>query len=438
MVEGLRDHPLRAVLNAEVHSRPFASLQSPERISHLALLSGEGAAERERRHVAGLCESRGVAGPPASANHFYCDLGPFRLKWERHTEFSTYTFLVSGPFSDSPAGERPFAGRAIDRVPRQWIAGLPGDLLVGVHLELLATTAPEPDAAALQPVFGHDSINGSLVSGGAAAVWLDFRVQDDGFARILLHDRALRPRQAGRLVQRLLEIETYRMMALLAFPAAKRHSAGLAVVGERLTGITGRLTEIEDMGAERRLLDELMTLSSEIEDVAAATTYRFSAARAYYALVLRRVEELREQRVEGLQTLSEFVDRRLAPAMRTCEAVAERLETLSRRVTRASQLLRARVDIQLEAQNRDLLESMNRRARLQLRLQQTVEGLSVAAITYYLASLVGYLAKGAKAFGLALDPELATAAAIPLLGLAVWYGLRRLHRHVRREDGAKD
>ncbi|MGE5768642.1 MAG: DUF3422 family protein, partial [Bacteroidota bacterium] len=437
MVEGLRDHPLRAALNAEVHSRPFASLQSPQRISHLALLSGEGAAERERRHVAELCESRGVAGPPPGTNHFYCDLGPFRLKWERHTEFSTYTFFVAGPFAESPFAEspfadRPFAGRALDRVPRQWVAGLPGDLLVGVHLELLATSAPEPDAAALQAVFGHDSINGSLVTGGAAAVWMDFRVQDDGFARILLRDVSLKPRQAGRLVQRLLEIETYRLMALLAFPAAKRHSAGLASIGERLTGITGQLTEIEDMGAERRLLDALMTLASEIEDVAAATNYRFSAARAYYALVLRRVEELREQRVEGLQTLSEFVDRRLAPAMRTCEAVGERLETLSRRVARASQLLRARVDIQLEAQNRDLLESMNRRVRLQLRLQQTVEGLSVAAITYYLASLVGYLAKGAKAFGVALDPEVATAAAIPLLALAVWYGLRRLHRLLRR------
>jgi len=433
MVDGLRDHPLRAVLNAEVHSRPFAKLQAPERISHLALLSGEGAAAKERLHVAALCRSRGVTGPEEAANHFTCDLGAFRLKWERHTEFSTYTFFINGPFGDPP-----FAGHAIDRVPREWIAGLPGDMLVGVHLEMLAATAPEPDLASLQDLFGHDSIVGSLVSGSAAAVWMDFRVRRDGFARILLRDSTLRPRQAGRLVQRLLEIETYRMMALLAFPAAKRHSAGLATIGERLTGITGRLTEIEDMAAERRLLDELMKLSSEIEDVAAATTYRFSAARAYYALVLRRVEELREQRVEGLQTLSEFVDRRLAPAMRTCEAVGERLETLSRRVTRASQLLRARVDVQLEAQNRDLLESMNRRARLQLRLQQTVEGLSVAAITYYLASLVGYLAKGAKVLGLPLNPELATAAAIPLLALAVWFGLRRLHRHLRREDGAKE
>src|SRR3546814_558097 len=104
------------------------------------------------------------------------------------------------------------------------------------------------------------------------------------------------------------------MMALLAFPAARRHSAGLATIGERLTGITSQLTEIDDVGAERRLLDELMTLSSEIEDVAAATTYRFSAARASYALVLPRVEELPEQRVQGLPALSTFDDPRPAPA----------------------------------------------------------------------------------------------------------------------------
>jgi uncharacterized membrane-anchored protein len=253
-------------LNAEVHSRPFAKLQAPERISHLALLSGEGAAPRERDHVTELCESRGVAGPPGSTNYFMADLGSFRLKWERHTEFSTYTFFLKGPFSNGP-----FAGRALDPVPRDWVAGLPGDLLVAVHLDLLAADSPEPDLAALHELFGHDSINGSLVSGGAAAVWMDFRVQDDGFARILLRDISLKPRQAGRLVQRLLEIETYRITSLLAFPAAKRHSAGLAVIGDRLTGITGRLTEIEGMGAERRLLDEMMMLSSEIEDVAAAT-----------------------------------------------------------------------------------------------------------------------------------------------------------------------
>ena len=161
-----------------------------------------------------------------------------------------------------------------------------------------------------------------------------------------------------------------------------------------------------------------------------------AAARAYYALVRRRAEELREQRVEGIQTIEEFIDRRLAPAMRTCEAVAERLENLSRRVARASDLLRTRVDIQLEAQNRDLLQSMDRRARLQLRLQETVEGLSVAAITYYVASLVGYLAKAGEAVGLPVNGDIAAGLSIPIIAGLVWYGVRRLRRIVVRETGA--
>ena len=431
MIDGLRDHPLREALNAEVHSRPFASLQGPERITHLAMLSGERAAETDRQHVARLCERQGLAPPAPGDNHFMADFGPFRLKWERHTEFSTYTFFQNGLFETAP-----FGGFAIDLVPRDWVTGLPGDLLVSVHLDMLDREAPTPDAVALGALFGHDNIVGSLVSGGSAAVWMDFTVQEDGFARILLHDRSLQPRQAGRLVQRFLEIETYRMMALLAFPAAKRHGGVLAATGERLTAITGRMTEIEGSGEERELLDELMVFSSEIEDVAAATNYRFGAARAYYALVRRRVEELREQRVEGMQTINEFVDRRLAPAMRTCEAVSDRLETLSWRVARASELLRTRVDIQLEAQNRDLLQSMDRRARLQLRLQETVEGLSVAAITYYLASLVGYLAKAVKDVGVQVDPDIATGLSIPVIAVLVWLGVRRLRRLVAKESGS--
>src|SRR5690606_7275024 len=210
----------------------------------------------------------------------------------------------------------------------------------------------------------------------------------------------LRPRQAGRLVQRLLEVETYRTLALLAFPMARRHVADLSRLGDELTSITQELTRAAGAGDEQALLDRLTAVSAEIERLSAETSYRFGAARAYYALVLKRIAELREERIEGLQTISEFMDRRLTPAMRTCEAVAERLDGLANRVARAGQLLRTRVDILLEAQNRDLLRSMDRRARLQLMLQETVEGLSVAAITYYGVGLVAYLAKGHAAAGL--------------------------------------
>ena len=123
-----------------------------------------------------------------------------------------------------------------------------------------------------------------------------------------------------------------------------------------------------------------------------------------------------------------FLQRRLAPAMRTCRAVEERQANLSRKLSRAANLLRSWVDVEVQQQNRDLLESMNDRARVQLRLQQTVEGLSVAAVSYYVVGLIGYLVKGTDAFGTHLKPELVTALSVPLAVALVWFVVRRVRR----------
>ncbi|MFQ5774726.1 MAG: DUF3422 family protein [Kiloniellaceae bacterium] len=433
MPSELRDHPLRHALTQELHARPFARIEAPQRVTHLAMLSGEGAAEAERSHVARLCARFGAAAPGPEATHFMVDLGPLRFKWERHTEFSTYTFFQRPDAAEPEASSPPFDAPAIAQVPKDWLRALPGDLLVGIHLAMVPRATPPRTLEALAQLFGSDNIAGSLVSGGAASVWMDFTIHDDGFGRILVHDRDLRPRQAGRLVQRLLEIETYRMMALLALPVARRFGAELTEARDRLTGIVGQIQAISSLEDERRLLENLTELSAQIEGVAASAVYRFGAARAYYALVRRRVEELREARIEGLQTIHEFLDRRLAPAMRTCEAVADRLARITDRISRTGELLRTRVDIQLEAQNSALLRSMNRRARLQLRLQQTVEGLSVAAISYYLVGLVGYAAKAAKAAGAPLEADLVAGLAIPVVVGLVAYGVWRLRRSIRHD-----
>ena len=83
--------------------------------------------------------------------------------------------------------------------------------------------------------------------------------------------------------------------------------------------------------------------------------------------------------------------RRYDPAMRTCRSAKERLDELSARAERASDLLRTRVDVANQAQNVEVLRAMDRRAALQLRLQETVEGLSVVAISYYAVNLAAGL-----------------------------------------------
>ncbi len=431
MAEALRDHPLRRQLTHEVHTRPYARLTAPQRASHLALLSGEAGAAADHGHVARLCAAFGVAPPGDGDTHFMADFGEFRLKWERHTEFSTYSFFCPGNSETEP-----FAQPVLDRVPRDWLEALPGELLVGIHAEIEPADRPERDPEELAGMFASENFTGSLMSGDAATARMDFAINPDGFGRLLLSDRRLRPRQAGRLIQRLFEIETYRMMALLAFPLAKRQGSELDSAAKRLATITERMADIDTLEDERALLEELTALSEEIERMAARAGYRFAAARAYYAIVLSRIEELRETRIEGYQTIDEFMARRLAPAMRTCEAMSDRLDRVSRRLERAGQLLRTRVDIHLEAQNRDLLRSMNRRAKLQLRLQETVEGLSVAAISYYLVGLINYAAKAVKAGGLAFDVDLVTGLSIPVVALLVWTGVRRVRRMVAGRAGS--
>lgn len=277
---------------------------------------------------------------------------------------------------------------------------------------------------------------GARVADGAAWVFTDFQIVN-GFSRFLVLDESLTHRQAGRTVQRLLEIETYRVIALLAFPVAKEVGRLLGCAERELADLMDSIGRAENAEDERSVLTRLTRLAAEVERSVAHTTFRFGAAAAYYRLVRQRIDELREARLTGFPTIGEFMARRLTPAIDTCATMARRQEDLSGRIARNSQLLRTRVDIELQRQNQELLAQMNRRARLQLRLQETVEGLSVVAITYYGSQLVHYLAKGAKDYIVPATPEVVTAAAIPVIAGLVALGLRRMRRALAAEEAGQ-
>ena len=420
------DHPLRIELNDEVHARPPEPLEVPARVSYLALLCD--AAERDASWLAvrDLCRSHGIEPPDAGAPHYAADLGPFRLKWERHSEFVRYMFIAGGETDD------PFATPAISVVPAGWVAGLPGQVIVAAHAALV-----RPDAGGIAPVeigrrwFDGNVPIGAAVSGGAATALTDFRVHADGFSRHLLLDHATTPWQAGRVVQRLLEIDTYRILALLAFPIARVSAPLLLEAEQELAGITAALV-IAAAPDEPGLLDRLTRLEAEIENRQSETRFRFSASQAYYELVQRRIEELREDRIQGLQTFHEFTERLLAPAMNTCRSASARQESLSQRVARATLLLSTRVDLTRERQNQALLESMDRRASLQLRLQSTVEGLSIAAVTYYVVALVEHMAEALHEAGVPVRPLLAAGVSVPIVAAFAGFGIYRMRQAVTR------
>ncbi len=430
----LAEHPLRHRLNAEIHSRPPVAIPGPEWISYLAVTHTGGSASDERTHLAQLCATLGTeVCPVVDGDHWVLDAGGtdgLRLKWERHTEFSGYTF-----FRRRIAGDTPDT-TALAAFPADWVAGIPGQVIAASHIELCSATQNPPEEVLDGIARSGQAVVATRVAEGAAWVISDFELHN-GFSRFTIIDEHMRHRQAGRTVQRILEIETYCMMALLAFPVAKETGRFLGERGRELSTLMDEMSVAGTPEDERRLLARLTRLAAEVEQSVSRTAYRFGAAEAYYRLVQQRVDDLREQRLAGFPPIREFMERRLAPAMATCQSVAARQADLSTRIARRSALLRTRVDIELERQNQELLVQMNRRASLQLRLQETVEGLSIVAITYYGSQLVQYLAKGLqKSLLTALSPEIAAAISIPLIAGIVALGIRRMRRTLTAEENA--
>lgn len=430
------EHPERRELLAEAHARPIVPLMVPQHPTHLALRVEAGQREAEMAHISALCRNYGVDPPAPNVGHVFMEAAGFRLRWERHTEFSSYTI-----FPDT-SSVTPFQTNGLQAVPSEWLAQLPGQMLVACHLSLVpAAGLQQHDDECPQWVrenFEPRSVSGSHCAGKAATIWTDFKPDADGFTRFLVLDNGLEPAQAGRLVQRLLEIETYRLMALLALPIVKRLMPEIMAMENALGDLTETMASTRDSVQEQDLLKSLSALSAQVERIIARNTYRLDAAGAYSTLVWRRIDALRETRVEGASTVREFMSRRLAPAMDTCRAIAGRLDRLSGRVSRTASLLRSRVDLALEAQNQELLASMNRRTHLQLRLQGTVEGLSVLVLSYYGVGLVHYALSALAAGGIHLPVSLLTGLSIVVVVPAVAAGIFYIHRRVKRADPGED
>jgi uncharacterized membrane-anchored protein len=424
------DHAQRYLLAEEVHARPPEAMRAPARASYVAVLVDSDERERELRHLETLCQRFAVAGPAANATHFRAKLGSVSLKWERHGEFSGYTFTVIG------LSGKDFVETAAAQLPAGWLAGVPGQTMTAVHAVLRAAASEPPDTAALAELFGGHTVVGADIAEGAALVFTDFHLNDDGCTHLLVLDRNLGDRQAGRLLQRLFEIEAYRMLALLALPIARRQSPRIAAIERSLATLTDGIAR--DEGDDEALLHELTRLAAEVESGIAVSQFRFGACEAYHGLVKQRIAELREVRLPALQTIDEFMGRRLTPAVATCATVSQRLRGLAERVAQASALLSTRVDIARERQNQALLASMDKRAKQQLRLQQTVEGLSVAAIVYYVAGLLGYGAKALYATGLPVNPDVVVGVTIPFVaGLVIW-AVRRARQRLQATDPVID
>jgi len=418
------NHDQRFGLHNEVHARPPITLSLPVTSSFLALSLNNDEKKLERIQLAKLCDRYGINGPKEDASHFSATFDSFQMSWEQHAEFSSYSFYVQNN------SKQPFSKPALEHVPLDWLSQLPGNTVVASHASIMEASAPAvANSESISGFFAGNCVVGAEVTGGAARAFTDFKIHADGFSRFLILNYHLKPGQAGRLFQRLFEIEVYRVMALLAFPITKQLTPDLNKADKQLLTITSSMAQ--SRGNDSDLLDELTTLAAEVENNITTHQYRFAATNAYYQLVEQRITDLREVRIQGIQTIGEFMNRRLEPAVNTCISTSKRFNSLSKRINNASQLLRTRVDMTIERQNQALLTSMDLRAKMQLRLQETVEGLSIVAITSYIVSLIGLISKAANTSEyIDINPALATGVSIPVVLLIVAIAVRRIHKKI--------
>ncbi|CUJ21027.1 DUF3422 family protein [Cognatishimia activa] len=416
----IADHPRRFALSNELHARPFPSLTAPATATFLAIKRPDDAAARDRGedflHLTKLLDHFGAPHPEPGATHYQGALGRNQLKWEQHTEFVTYT-IFSNKLSD-----RAFDPVEFEAFPDDWLAQAPGVRFTSALVRIVPRPSRDETVALLKDWFVPESLAVSTVLDDSAIIAGDFRIDPAGHLRFAVFPSEGTGRQRiGRVVQRLCEIETYKSMSMLGFTRSQEMAAEMARIEPRLTSLIGEISDVEAEDA----LNELLGISAQLEGLSAKASFRFGATKAYKAIVDQRIDVLREERCESRQTFAEFMMRRYEPAMRTVGSTDARLQSLADRAMRAGELLRTKVDVARSAQNQKLLESMDRRSDMALRLQETVEGLSVVAISYYAVSLAGYLFYPlTETVGISKGMLLAMLT-LPVVG-AVWYMVRKI------------
>ncbi len=424
------DDAQRMLLHSEVHARPPARIRLPALVVYVAVLNEGIPREQECAHLRQLPGQQDLAPERLHGNFLRLRFQGYTVKWERHTELTRYSIVQPLPENARLGTSDPELLSSLV-LPQAWLRDIPGRTIAAIKLVMVhgdLTRAAETMGEARSWFADHPVVASVMGNNGHSWVVTDFQLRDSGFERMLvIAPPGTSETRMGRISMRLLELETYRLMALRGLPVAKSLGPMLAEAEAQLADITGELERKSN--SEQQLLDTLVALAARVERATAEHSYRFAATRAYDTLVGQRLAELREQPVigAGTQTLGEFLQRRLSPAIATVAATAQRLASLSERVARTSALLRTRVDIATEVQNQQLLEKLTRGQALQLRLQTTVEGLSIAAISYYVVSLLLYGVKAVKAAGVPLNVEIATGALIPLVLWGVWRTTRRIH-----------
>ena len=434
----MREHPLRQQLLDEVHARTFSDFNGAGRFIRFVYLTERGDDQAIIDHINTYLSAQGQEEISAHSKFLQSDFGNFRLRIERHTEFVSVSIIEDGKTVKSGLAEDAFYQGRLAYLPFQFIDQMPADIFHAIWLEVGGKPPPRFNQEKAKTMLESRAAPSDLIDDGAAQLVISFDADSKGFSRAVIFNQHMSAARLGRMVQRVVEMETYRFLAMLGFAKAQASSGKLSKLANNLSNLTRGLSKTISTGPsddkpQIDLVKTLTNLSAQVEELYADTLYRMAATKAYREVFEARMAALQLNYLKDFQGIEGFIERRMTPAMQTCEAFSNRLDRVALRIERAGQLLQTQTEMQIQEQNRDLLQSMDKRALAQLRLQQTVEGLSIAALTYYGVGLVHYLAKGLPIEEWGVDLDIIKALAVPVVGISVFAVIRRTRRHITRD-----
>ena len=434
----MREHPLRQQLLDEVHARTFSDFNGAGRFIRFVYLTERGDDQAIIDHINTYLSAQGQEEISAHSKFLQSDFGNFRLRIERHTEFVSVSIIEDDKTVKSGLAEDAFDQGRLAYLPFQFINQMPADIFHAIWLEVGGKPPPRFNQEKAKTMLESRAAPSDLIDDGAAQLVISFDADSKGFSRAVIFNQHMSAARLGRMVQRVVEMETYRFLAMLGFAKAQASSGKLSKLANNLSNLTRGLSKTISTGPsddkpQIDLVKTLTNLSAQVEELYADTLYRMAATKAYREVFEARMAALQLNYLKDFQGIEGFIERRMTPAMQTCEAFSNRLDRVALRIERAGQLLQTQTEMQIQEQNRDLLQSMDKRALAQLRLQQTVEGLSIAALTYYGVGLVHYLAKGLPIEEWGVDLDIIKALAVPVVGISVFAVIRRTRRHITRD-----
>ena len=409
---GWVEHDNRWLIHAETHARPVSPLEGPATIRRVAFMSvdrGRDLAllQRQMAQLGGISDQELGSARQLEFEHDGRD-----VIWEMHNEFVTLTWK-------SPLGDKTTWPKGIGLELHTKVA-----LVSATRVDVIDDDSIDPS---LQAQLAENSLCHSAIYLGQARIATDFVPDADRFVSFIVAARSCGAQRRGVIVRRLLEIETYRCFALLGLPVARQVGGRLPGFEQSLAAIMGEIGEGSSAAAHQSSLEALHKLSVEVGRTVEETSFRFAATQAYGQIIAERLARLGETPIGESTTIQRYLDNRVQPALATCRAMEKRLTELGTKVQRSIELLDATITVSIQTQNQDVLDTILSTAQSQFRLQQTVEGLSIIAISYYLIGIISYMLEGLHS-RLPIDKPLAVAIIAPVVLVAVYFGMRRLRR----------